>query len=44
MPFYPDNILSIERAAPKSLLEYTTDELKLEKLKILRQAFGVSEL
>ena len=29
---YCDKILSIERAAPKSWLEYTTNELKSEKL------------
>ena len=30
--FYRDKIWSIERAAPKSWSEYTTDELKSEKL------------
>ena len=29
---YRDTILNIERAAPKSWLEYTTDEPKSEKL------------
>ena len=30
--YYRDKILSIEQAAMKSWSEYTTDELKLEKL------------
>ena len=30
--YYHDKILSIERAAMKSWSEYTTEELKLEKL------------
>ena len=29
---YCDKILSMERAAPKSWSEYTTDELKSEKI------------